>query len=129
MKNLIKMRKEQCPSTLMPIVTIQMPAEDYGMKCAVGFLIEDQFYRPAMEGCGLVLVLDRSIAKAVSRSGWPCETNEHVQFYRGMQRIHDSASYRPVEEVMLRWEHGWKEIADAYDLVYTPPETSPCVLN
>lgn len=98
-----------------------------GMKCAIGFLIKDRFYRPEMEGFGPVL--GHSIATAVKRSGWPCETDEHVRFYTSMQRIHDSAGYEPLERVIPLWERKWKEIADAYGLVYTPPKTNPCALD
>ena len=51
-----------------------------GMKCAIGHILDDDFYDPKIEGCGVKFVLDLL----------PVVDNAYA-FYDGLQVAHDDA--------------------------------------
>ncbi len=70
-----------------------------GLSCAAGCLIPDSEYHSNMEG--------RTIVGMEFFDNWPANTQQMVS---RMQGVHDR---NPPEE----WEHGFKLVAERYDLV------------
>lgn len=106
------LRKQGCKSIGTVINPDVNPACLYrdaqGHKCAAGFLIPDEKYKPEMENTAIFDDLIRNVL---------IEENIDIRdfdFLYGLQAIHD---FHPVE----RWEEQWKLFAQKYDIVYTPP--------
>lgn len=62
-------------------------------KCAIGCLIEDQHYTPAIEGC--TMSYDRKsivieLLDALNKSGIHPESEEEFQFLKDLQTVHDA---------------------------------------
>ena len=73
---------------------------DTGLKCAVGCLIEDEFYSEDLEY--LSLTSAGLVAKALQRSG-VVTTNETLSLLQKLQKLHD----RKEPEA---WEEGLKKL-------------------
>lgn len=68
---------------------------DCGTKCAVGWLIPDEYYTPSMEGKGVVRLL---ASHPELRWGVPLLQPWYTGELEVLQRIHDAAA--------LKWHHG-----------------------
>jgi hypothetical protein len=79
-----------------------------GLRCFVGHLIPDRSYTPDMEG-STVNMLHES-GRVFSRL-----TYEALEFLEHLQSIHD-------DEPPERWEVALAELAEDYDLDYSPPK-------
>lgn len=80
---------------------------DDGLKCAVGCLIPDDLYDEGMEAMSVV---GSPIYEIV------CVRLDHdLQLCGDMQDVHD-------EWEVERWEIGFRGVAEAHNLTYTPPE-------
>lgn len=80
-----------------------------GAMCAIGCLIPDEEYNPAMEGMNLhglrrQQLTPRSIA----------DVYEHFELMLDLQFTHDFND-------VVRWENRFKSIAEKNNLEYTPP--------
>ena len=80
------------------------------LKCAVGCLIPDDMYERDMDSEGVIRKLFRSYPKVSELLGG--EAN--IEFLTDMQFIHDKESNNE------KWESLWKELAENYNLIYTP---------
>jgi len=81
---------------------------DDGLRCFVGHLIPDRSYRPDMEG---------STVNMLHESGqvFSTLTYESLEFLEHLQSIHD-------DEPPTRWEAALADLAEDYDLEYSPPK-------
>jgi hypothetical protein len=79
-----------------------------GLKCPVGFLISDSLYDPSFENHKSVYW---EIQNALIQSG------HDPVLARELQVVHDH--YQVCE-----WEEEFKDIADEFRLVYTPPDVA-----
>lgn len=77
-----------------------------GTKCAAGQLIPNDKYKPEMEG--LICSNDNNVRAVLLEEG------HDLSLCRKLQTIHDC--YEPYE-----WEEKFRNLADGWNLVYTPP--------
>lgn len=80
---------------------------EHGMRCAVGVLLTDEFYRASMEG---LQVLSDEVS-AVIKKALP---DVDLMLLDRMQAIHDN--YDP-----HRWEMGWEIVAQDFKLTMPQP--------
>lgn len=85
----------------------------YGdLKCAAGCLIEDEEYRPFMDGDS-----DTSIGRILHHPDTPVSMRErlapHLELISSLQNLHDN---RGVPD----WENELSDVARDFDLQYTP---------
>lgn len=85
-----------------------------GLKCAVGVLIPDAYYLPAMEGRGVDTFMDR-FHEAGKASGI---THESLPLLRKLQACHDEVS-------VPYWPVHLSEIADLFGLTMPTVEQAP----
>ena len=77
-----------------------------GLRCAIGCLIEDRFYSPGMEKCG---VGDGAVREALRKSGVDTGDIKDIEFLDCLQRVHD---HHPV----LSWRTQLHDIATRFGL-------------
>lgn len=85
-----------------------------GRKCAVGQVLPDPSYNPAMEGMGLKRLLDSGLLPPATQE----EFDLHQDLLREMQNIHDGVAY------VSDWEYAFRDAAERFDLTYSPPTTA-----
>lgn len=76
-------------------------------RCFVGHLIPDKAYTPEMEGSTVNMLHESGLA-------FGDLSYEALEFLEHMQSIHD-------DEPPARWEAAFAELAEDYDLDYSPP--------
>lgn len=85
-----------------------------GMKCAIGCLIKDEFYKPSMEGKGpadtLVLAALNASGVEASRVTQPGNNDSDISFLDNLQVIHDIHKPR-------YWEVELTSFANFYNLI------------
>jgi len=79
---------------------------DYGMRCAVGCLIKDEFYDPALEGMAITHV---PVLNALSFSGVDTYKPKIVEMLSDFQKCHDT---KPV----CRWATEIERIFENYGI-------------
>lgn len=85
-----------------------------GRKCALGLIITDEEYSPAMEGWGAYRLDDRGLL--------PERLRPHLPLLARMQDAHDSYSDHTDDQFRQDFQQEMKEIADDFQLEV--PETS-----
>ncbi len=107
-----------------------------GTSCAVGCLIEDQFYSPDIEGLSVEDIFD-----ALSRSlGIPfSDVILLEELLNDLQATHDRGvsnwevevedeeeveKLNPGNDLLKIWEGCFQKIAARYNLIYVPPQSS-----
>jgi len=101
-----------------------------GTSCAVGCLIEDQFYSPDIEGLSVDDIFD-----ALSRSlGIPfSDVILLEELLNDLQATHDRGvskweeeeeNLNPGNDLLKIWEGCFQKIAASYNLIYAPPQSS-----
>lgn len=101
-----------------------------GTSCAVGCLIEDQFYSPDIEGLSVDDIFD-----ALSRSlGIPfSDVILLEELLNDLQATHDRGVSKwedekekltPGVDLLKIWEGCFQNIANRYNLIYAPPQSS-----
>ena len=79
------------------------------LKCGIGFLIDDVFIDETMNE---LRVIAPEVKLRLEKSGYPV-SREYSDFYIKIQDIHDLYS-------LTSWEGKFKELAEKWDLEYTP---------
>lgn len=80
-----------------------------GKMCAVGCLIEDEFYDPSLEGN---IVYDEKVKNALRNSGYYID-DKFIQLMDSMQKCHDGKDVKD-------WESSFISIANEYNLELKP---------
>lgn len=82
-----------------------------GRKCAIGCLIPDDVYKPAMEGGDVSDI----IAKDLLPLNLAAEFHKNLRLLSLLQKIHDESN--SFED----WEKQWRMVADDFKLKYPKP--------
>ncbi len=93
---------------------------DNGRKCALGFLITDEEYDPALDKAG-------SLSGLLSENLCTVNNTELKSLLVQLQYVHDNLGGlddRSTEWYKDRFEKGFQRLAKEFDLVYTPPKES-----
>jgi len=104
---------------MLPTGSCAYRGED-GTKCFIGALITDEAYDWRLECQG---VSSHEVAQALRGSGVDMQTTEDFNLCTRLQAIHDE-NFLGEFDTLQHWEAGFKGIARAFDLTYTPPATA-----
>lgn len=91
-----------------------------GRKCALGFLITDEEYSPALDKAG-------SLSGLLSENLCTVNDTDLRRLLTKLQYVHDDlggVDDRSTEWYKERFEKGFQNLAQDFDLVYTPPKES-----
>lgn len=83
-----------------------------GRKCAVGVLIKDEFYRPALERQGMTPVVKRAVEKSVGRE----LTQDEEDLLQVLQAVHDSNETCYGAELVAGWRVALLDVARRWEL-------------
>jgi hypothetical protein len=92
-----------------------------GTKCAVGWLIPDEEYKPEME-CGTIgTLLDNRVLPRNLQE----EFSINADLLRTLQKVHDNTVFDPSikSNPATYWEPKFAEVATKFGLTYTPPQS------
>lgn len=84
-----------------------------GDRCAVGAIIEPQFYQPWME-CGRLELLIQALRKKETEQDLLNELVEHEDLLYALQTVHDN---REVDD----WDFHLRKVAERFKLQYETP--------
>lgn len=88
---------------------------DEGCRCAIGALIDDEYYFDYLEGR---TADDDTVLLALTRSGWPTQGKIHKDFYLRLQTAHDYPVSVPDCDFLLAFEKNMAIVAKYYGLDY-----------
>jgi hypothetical protein len=82
-----------------------------GRKCAIGCLIPDDVYKPAMEGGDVGDI----IAKDLLPLSLAAEFYKNLRLLSALQKVHDQSN------TFADWERQWRMVAEDFKLRYPKP--------
>lgn len=97
---------------------------DKGLKCAFGHLIPDNLYDPVWDKNGY------TVSRLISEGIVKIQSDTQRTFLQDLQNAHDDSSdwssdglgRVPMKNAPLTMENNLRDVAEQYNLVYTPPE-------
>lgn len=86
-----------------------------GLKCAIGWLIPDEAYRPELEAYGPQTQLAKAGVRIEGATG------DFGEFLFELREAHDLASTTGCRNFLRHFEAAMRALATDYNLTYTPP--------
>lgn len=90
---------------------------DQKRMCAVGCVLPDKFFRSAMEGQSVALLINEGLDRKEEKTFWKA-LDRHLELLLDLQLVHDEAFSLKSREARKSWRADFKQIAEDFELKF-----------